>query len=56
MAQSQALMIGKGGVCSVLVTKLRPSWTVAKALPNAAANQRVEDLVATCHAVITRSG
>ena len=43
-------------MCSVLVTKLRLSRTVAKALPNAAANQRVEDLVATRHAVITRSG
>jgi hypothetical protein len=43
-------------VCSVLVTKLRPLRTVAKALPNAAANQRVEDLAATCQAVITRSG
>jgi len=38
------------------VNKLRPSRTVAEALPNAAANQRVEDLVATRHAVITRSG
>jgi hypothetical protein len=38
------------------VTKLRPSRTVAEALPNAAANQRVKDLVATRHAVATRSG
>ena len=56
MARSRALPIGEGAVCSVLVNKLRPSRTVAKALPNAAANQRVEDQVATCHAVITRSG
>ena len=56
MARSRALPIGEGAVCSVLVNKLRPSRTVAEALPNAAANQRVEDLVATRHAVITRSG
>ncbi len=43
-------------MCSVLVTKLRLSRTVAKALPNAAANQRVEDLVATRHAISTRGG
>ena len=43
-------------MCSVLVNKLRPSRTVAEALPNAAANQRVKDLVAARHAVITRSG
>jgi hypothetical protein len=56
MAQPRALLLGEGAVCSVLVTKLRPSRTVAEALPNAAANQRVEDLVTTRHAVITRSG
>jgi len=56
MAQPQALPLGEGAVCSVLVTKLRPSQNVAEALPNAAVNQCVEDLVATCHAVITRSG
>jgi hypothetical protein len=38
------------------VNKLRPSRTVAEALPNTAANQRVENLVATRHAVITRGG
>ena len=43
-------------MCSVVVNKLRPSRTVAEALPNAAANQRVKDLVTTHHAVITRSG
>ena len=42
-------------MCSVLVNKLRPSRTVAEALPNAAANQRIKNLVATRHAVITRS-
>ena len=43
-------------MCSVLVNKLRPSRTVAEAIPNAAANQRLENLVATRHAVITRLG
>jgi hypothetical protein len=38
------------------VKKLRPSQSVAQALPNAAANERVDDLVATCHAVATRAG
>ena len=56
MARSRALPLGEGAVCSVLVNKLRPSRTVAEALPNAAANQHVEDLVATHRAVITRSG
>jgi len=56
MARPRALPLGEGAVCSVLVNKLRPSRTVAEALPNAAANQRVKDLVATRHAVITRSG
>ena len=56
MAQSRALPLGKGAVCSVLVKKLIPSWTVAKAIPIAAANQRLENLVATCHTVITRLG
>ena len=56
MARPRALPLGEGAVCSVLVNKLRPSRTVAEALPNAAANQRVEDLVAAPHAVITRSG
>ena len=56
MARPRALPLGEGAVCSVLVTKLRPSRTVATALPNAAVNQRVEDLAVTCHAVITSSG
>jgi hypothetical protein len=38
------------------VNKLRPSRTVAKTIPNAAANQHLENLVATRHAVITRLG
>ncbi len=54
MARSRALPLGKGAVCSVLVNKLRPSRTVAEALPNSAANQRIKNLVATRHAVITR--
>ena len=56
MARSRALPLGEGAVCSVLVNKLRPSRTVAEAIPNAAANQRLENLVATRHAVITRLG
>ena len=43
-------------MCSVLVNKLSPSQSVAQALPNAAANERVDDLVATRHAVATRAG
>ncbi len=42
-------------MCSVLVNKLRPSRTVAKALPNTAVNQRIKNLAATRHAIITRS-
>ena len=56
MARSRALPIGKGAVCSVLVNKLRPSRDVVAAIPNAAANQHIEDLVATRHAVVTRNG
>ena len=56
MARSRALPMGEGAVCSVLVNKLRPSRDVVAAIPNAAANQHVEDLVATRHAVITRNG
>jgi hypothetical protein len=55
MARTRALPIGEGAVCSALVNKLRSSQTVAEALPNAAANQRIEDLVATRHSIITRS-
>ena len=43
-------------MCSVLVNKLHPSRDVIAAIPNAAANQRVEDLVAARHAVATRNG
>ena len=56
MARPRALLLGEGGVCSVLVTKLRPSRTVAEALPNEATNQRAKHLVATRHAIATRSG
>ena len=56
MAQSRAPPIGEGATCSVLVNKLHPSRDVAAAIPNAAANEHVEDLVATCHAVVTRNG
>ena len=56
MARSQALPIGEGAMCSVLVNKLSTSRIVAEALPNAAVNQRVEDLVATRHTIIIRSG
>ena len=56
MAQPRALSLGEGATCSVLVNKLRPSQRVAQALPNTAANQRVDDLLATCHAVSTRGG
>ena len=56
MAQSRVLLLGEGAVCSVLVNKLHLSRTVAEAIPNAAVNQRFENLVATRHAVITRLG
>ena len=56
MAQSRAPPISEGATCSVLVNKLHPSRDVAAAIPNAAANEHVEDLVATCHAVVTRNG
>ena len=56
MPRSRSLRIGEGATCSVLVKRLRPSQAVAAAIPNASVNQRVDDLVATCHAVTTRRG
>ncbi len=54
MARPQALRIGEGATCSVLVKRLRPSRNVAEANLNASANQRVKDLIATHHAITTR--
>ena len=56
MPQPRPLRIGEGSTCSVLVKKLRPSRNVAAAILNPTANQRVDDLVATRHAVTTRLG
>ena len=56
MPRCRSLRIGEGATCSVLVKRLRPSQAVAAAIPNASANQRVDDLVATRHAVTTRRG
>ncbi len=55
MARPRALRIREGATCSVLVKRLRPSRNVAEAILNASANQRVEDLVATHHAITTRN-
>ena len=38
------------------MNKLRLSRDVVAAIPNTAANQRIEDLVATHHAIVTRKG
>ena len=47
MARPRTKRLGEGARCSVLVKFLRPSKEVAEALPNATAQQRLENLIAT---------
>ncbi len=56
MARGNALHIGKGTRCSVLVKNLRPSREVTQQILNPAPHQRVTNLVAVRCANITRDG
>ena len=47
MARPRTKRLGEGARCSVLIKFLRPSKEVAEAFPNATAQQRLENLIAT---------
>ena len=47
MARPRMKRLGEGVRCSVLIKFLRPSKEMAEAFPNATAQQRLENLIAT---------
>lgn len=55
MTRSGILRIGEGARCSVLLSMLRPSQAVAERFPAIMPRQRLDDLMAVRHEMVTRN-
>ncbi len=56
MPRPRTKRLGEGAMCSVLLKLLRPSREVAERFPNATAQQRLDDLIATRLGRVDRRG